>query len=143
MEEILLPLPFESDCYDYEQNKEPFSSKSKEDCILNYLKEKEYKKCKFNRQWFYEKYEFLSNKTRYKSHNCSIQYNKEQLIELMNLYTLLILELFYFIEQWLTNFALLLESDNLFNFNRTSDELGCRAIHTNLKYTKEAFKTFF
>jgi hypothetical protein len=74
-----LPLPYESDCYDYEQSKELFSSKSKEDCILNYLKEKEYKKCKFHRQWLYEKYEFLSNKTRYEPHNCSIQYNKEEL----------------------------------------------------------------
>jgi hypothetical protein len=79
MEEISLPSPYESDCYDYEQNKELFSSKSKEDCILNYLKEKEYKKCKFNRQWLYEKYEFLSNKTRYEPHNCTIQHNKEQL----------------------------------------------------------------
>jgi hypothetical protein len=79
MEEILLPLPFESDCYGYEQNKEPFLSKSREDCILNFLKEKEYKKCKFNRQWLHEKYEFLPNKTRYESHNCSIQYNKEEL----------------------------------------------------------------
>jgi hypothetical protein len=79
MEEILLPLPYESDCYDYEQNKKLFSPKSKEDCILNYLKEKEYKKCKFNREWLYEKYEFLSNKTTYEAHNCSIQYNKEEL----------------------------------------------------------------
>jgi hypothetical protein len=79
MEEILLPLPYESDCYDYEHNKELFSPKSKEDCILNHLKEKEYKKCKFHRNWLYEKYEFLSNKTRYKPHNCSIQYNKEEL----------------------------------------------------------------
>jgi hypothetical protein len=78
MEEILLSLPYESDCYDYEQSKELFSSKSKEDCILNYLKKKEYKKCKFNRQWLYEKYEFLSNKTRYEPHNCTIQYNKEE-----------------------------------------------------------------
>jgi hypothetical protein len=79
MEEILLPLPYESDCYDYEHNKELFSPKSKEDCILNYLKQKEYKKCKFNREWLYEKYEFLSNKTRYETHNCSIQYNKDEL----------------------------------------------------------------
>jgi hypothetical protein len=79
MEEILLPLPYESDCYDYEHNQNLFSPKSKEDCILNYLKEKEYKKCKFNRQWFYEKYGFLSNKTRYEPHNCSIQYSKEEL----------------------------------------------------------------
>jgi hypothetical protein len=79
MEEILLPLPYESDCYDYEQNKKLFSPKSKEDCILNYLKKKEYKKCKYNREWLYEKYEFLSNKTTYEAHNCSIQYNKEEL----------------------------------------------------------------
>ncbi len=43
------------------------------------MKEKEYKKCKFNRQWLYEKYEFLSNETRYEPHNCTIQYNKEAL----------------------------------------------------------------
>jgi hypothetical protein len=79
MEEILLPLPYESDCYDYEHNKELFSPKSKEDCILNYLKEKEYKKCKFHRQWLYEKYEFSSNETRYELHDCNIQYNKEEL----------------------------------------------------------------
>jgi hypothetical protein len=79
MEEILLPLPYESDCYDYEHNKELFSSKSKEDCILNYLKKKEYKKCEFHREWLYEKYELLSNETRYELHNCSIQYNKEKL----------------------------------------------------------------
>jgi hypothetical protein len=79
MEEILLPLPHGSDCYDYEHNKELFSPKSKEDCIVNYLKQKEYKKCKFNREWLYEKYEFSSNKTRYETHNCSIQYNKDEL----------------------------------------------------------------
>jgi hypothetical protein len=76
MEEILLPLPYESDCYDYEQNKELFSPRSKEECILNYLKEKEYKKCIFNRYRLYEKYEFLSNKTKNEPHNCSIQYEK-------------------------------------------------------------------
>jgi hypothetical protein len=79
MEETLLPLPYESDCYDYENNKKLFSPKSKEDCILNYLKQKEYKKCKLNHQWLYEKYEFLSNKTTYEPQNCSIQYNKEEL----------------------------------------------------------------
>jgi hypothetical protein len=79
LEEISLPLPYESDCYDYEHNNEIFSPKSKEDCILNYLKEKEYKKCKFNRYWLYEKYESLSNKTRYEPHNCSIQYDKQEL----------------------------------------------------------------
>jgi hypothetical protein len=79
LEEILLPLPHESDCYNYEHNKELFSPKSKEDCILNYLKEKEYKKCKFHHHWLYENYEFLSNETRYEPHNCSIQYNKEEL----------------------------------------------------------------
>ncbi len=30
---------------------------------------------------------------------------------------------------------MLLESDHLFNFNTTSDELGCRAIHMNVIYT--------
>jgi hypothetical protein len=79
MEEILLPSPYESDCYDFEHNKELFSPKSKEDCILNYLKEKEYKKCKFHCYWLYEIYEFLSNKTRYKPNNCSIQYDKQEL----------------------------------------------------------------
>jgi hypothetical protein len=79
IEEILLPLRYESDCHHYEQNKELFSPKSKEECILNYLKEKEYKKCKFHRNWLYEKFEFSSNETRYEPHNCSIQYNKEEL----------------------------------------------------------------
>jgi hypothetical protein len=79
MEEIVLPLPYESDCYDYEQNEKLFSPKSKEECILNYLKEKEYKKCKFHRYWLYEKYESLSNKTRNGPHNCSIQYDKQEL----------------------------------------------------------------
>jgi hypothetical protein len=78
MEEVLLPFPYKTNCYDYEQNsKQLFSPKSREECILNYMREMEYKKCKFNRNWIFG----LANETNpmkdeiIKENNCKIKLN--------------------------------------------------------------------
>ncbi len=79
-EEVLLPLPYKTDCYDYEQNSQELNSpKSREECILNYLKQIEYKKCKSNQNWFYELYNgknFTNNYSRIMSNNCSSKVDK-------------------------------------------------------------------
>jgi hypothetical protein len=49
--ESLLPFPYETNCYDYGIGTK--TSRSKEDCIVNYYRRKEYEKCGCNRKWLY------------------------------------------------------------------------------------------
>jgi hypothetical protein len=49
--EYLLPFPYETNCYVYgiEMN----TSLSKDDCIVNYYRRKEYESCGCNKKWLY------------------------------------------------------------------------------------------
>ncbi len=50
----LLPFPYSTDCYDYENEENPvLNYKSREDCIVKHLEKKEFIKCGCNKRWFY------------------------------------------------------------------------------------------
>ncbi len=49
--ESLLPFPYETNCYDYGIGTK--TSRSKDDCIVNYYRRKEYEKCSCNGKWLY------------------------------------------------------------------------------------------
>jgi hypothetical protein len=50
----LLPFPYSTDCYDYENEENPILNyKSREDCIVKHLEKKEFNECGCNKRWFY------------------------------------------------------------------------------------------
>jgi hypothetical protein len=50
----LLPFPYSTDCYDYENEENPvLNYKSREDCIVKHLEKKEFNECGCNKRWFY------------------------------------------------------------------------------------------
>jgi hypothetical protein len=50
----LLPFPYSTDCYDYENEENPLLIyKSREDCIVKQLELKEFNECGCNKRWFY------------------------------------------------------------------------------------------
>ncbi len=52
--EKLLPFPYSTDCYNYNNDeKSVISYKSKEDCIVKYLEREEFKVCGCNKRWNY------------------------------------------------------------------------------------------
>lgn len=71
--EILLPKPYETDCFDYSinigRNDLP---KSREDCIVRYMQSLEYNRCKCNRKWFYRGFEDRKVTEMCKFKNCSV-----------------------------------------------------------------------
>src|ERR1700742_1793700 len=55
--EQLLQSPYETDCFDYELNSGIKNApKSRSDCIVKYLQKTEFRKCKYNNNWFYRNY---------------------------------------------------------------------------------------
>jgi hypothetical protein len=50
----LLPFPYSTDCYDYENEENlVLNYKSREDCIVKHLEKKEFNECGCNKRWFY------------------------------------------------------------------------------------------
>jgi hypothetical protein len=50
----LLPFPYSTDCYDYENEENAvLNYKSREDCIVKHLEKKEFNECGCNKRWFY------------------------------------------------------------------------------------------
>jgi hypothetical protein len=50
----LLPFPYSTDCYHYENEENPvLNYKSREDCIVKHLEKKEFNECGCNKRWFY------------------------------------------------------------------------------------------
>jgi hypothetical protein len=54
--EILLPFPYQTNCFDYEETYDiERSDESQEDCIVKYMQQKELEVCGCNRKWFYSR----------------------------------------------------------------------------------------
>ncbi len=83
IKEHLLPFPHKTQCFNYEQNLNTNSYKSKEECIVKNMQRLEVNKCKCNSSWFYNYLNFnSSNYNICKLKNCSFEYNKKLFKEL-------------------------------------------------------------
>jgi hypothetical protein len=78
--EELLPYPYETNCFDYRNSLEEGNTyRSKEDCIVNYLRRKEYEKCGCNRNWiYYNKKNLTGLKICSKTNKCNFEYKFDE-----------------------------------------------------------------
>ncbi len=50
--EVSLPFPYSTNCLNYEENINSLESyRSKQDCIVKYLEQKEYSECDCDKRW--------------------------------------------------------------------------------------------
>jgi hypothetical protein len=77
--EILLPFPYQTNCFNYEEIYGiERSDKSQEDCIVKYMQQKELEVCGCNRKWFYSQVESF-NTIFCGNNSCNVLFDKKKL----------------------------------------------------------------